>query len=130
MNRFAAFVRQTTVVCLLIAVGLAVVLLSIKHGVQQLEEDLATLRKGIAAEQETIRVLDAEFAFLTQPERLRRLATNHLGLVPVEPRQLLTFATLDNALNTVPAPKKKAAKDGSESRAQVRVAAHSGAGGR
>ena len=43
-------------------------------------------------------VLQAEFSLLAEPERLRRLASAHLGLVPVEPAQLGTFATLDEVI--------------------------------
>jgi cell division protein FtsL len=128
MNARAGFGRQTTIVCLLIAVGLAVVLLAIKHRVQSLEGELAALRRQTVAEQETIRVLEAEFAYLTQPERLRRLALDHLGLVPVEPGQLATFATLDEALARAAPPAKPGhAGDKGEARAPVRVAARGGA---
>jgi hypothetical protein len=63
-----------------------------------LEEELGSLRTSITAEQQKIHVLQAEFSFLAEPERLRRLAGAHLGLVPVEPGQLASFATLDEVL--------------------------------
>jgi cell division protein FtsL len=128
MNARAVFGRQTTIVCLLIAVGLAVVLLAIKHRVQSLEGELAALRRQTVAEQEMIRVLEAEFAYLTQPDRLRRLARDHLGLVPVDPGQLATFATLDEALaRTPPAAKPGHGREKGDARVQVRVAARGGA---
>lgn len=98
MSGWSTFVRQATVLCLLLAVALAVVLLTVTHRVQGLEEELGSLRSGIVAEQEKIHVLQAEFSFLAEPERLRRLASTHLGLVPVEPGQLASFATLDEML--------------------------------
>jgi cell division protein FtsL len=99
MNAWSLFVRQATVLCLLLAIALAVVLLTVTHRVQGLEEELGSLRTGITAEQQKIHVLQAEFSFLAEPERLRRLASAHLGLVPIEPGQLVTFATLDDLLN-------------------------------
>ncbi len=102
MNGRSIFVRQATVLCLLLAVALAVVMLTVAHQVQGLEEELGSLQRETAAEQQKIHVLQAEFAFLSEPERLRRLASRYLGLVPVEPGQLTTFAALDQALQTPP----------------------------
>jgi len=98
MTGWSMFVRQTTVLCLLLAVALAVVLLTVTHQVQNLEEELKGLNRAIAAEEQKMHVLQAEFSFLAEPERLRRLASAHLGLMPVEPDQLGSFATLDEAL--------------------------------
>jgi cell division protein FtsL len=98
MSGWSTFVRQATALCLLLAVALAVVLLTVTHRVQGLEEELGSLHTRITAEQQKIHVLRAEFSFLAEPERLRRLASAHLGLVPVEPGQLATFATLDEML--------------------------------
>ncbi|MFO1156327.1 MAG: hypothetical protein U1E43_05945 [Rhodospirillales bacterium] len=95
MTGWSTFVRQATVVCLLLAVALGVVLLTVTHQAQSLEEELGSLRSSIVGEQQKIHVLQAEFSLLAEPERLRRLASAHLGLVPVEPSQLGTFATLD-----------------------------------
>lgn len=123
MNGWSIFVRQTTVLCLLLAVSLAVVLLALKHQVQQLSDQLGSLNREIVAEQESMQVLKAEFAYLTQPDRLRRLASQHLGLAPVEPRQLATFATLDNVLALSAAPAPSSAK-GSKQTAGAQSAVH------
>ena len=124
MNGWPGFVRQTTILCTVLAVGLAVVLLALKHQVQQLSDELNTLNRQVVAEQQTIRVLKAEFAFLTQPDRLRGLASQHLRLTPVEPRQLATFATLDAVLAALP-PEPKAAKQtaSNSNRGSVRLVA-------
>ena len=95
MTGWSTFVRQATVLCMLLAVALGVVLLTVTHQVQGLEEELGSLRHGVTAEQQKMHVLQAEFSLLVEPERLRRLASAHLGLVPVEPVQLGSFAALD-----------------------------------
>lgn len=95
MTGWSTFVRQATILCMLLAVALGVVLLTVTHQVQGLEQELGSLRHGAAAEQQKTHVLQAEFSLLVEPERLRRLASAHLGLVPVEPVQLGSFATLD-----------------------------------
>jgi cell division protein FtsL len=98
MSGWSTFGRQATALCLLLAVALAAVLLTVTHRVRGLEEELGSLRTSITTEQQKIHVLQAEFSFLAEPERLRRLAGTHLGLVPVEPGQLASFATLDEVL--------------------------------
>ena len=98
MSGWSTFVRQTTALCLLLAVALAVVMLTVAHQVQRLEEEMGSLRREIGREQQKIHILHAEFSFLAEPERLRRLAARHLGLVPIEPGQLASFATIDPAL--------------------------------
>jgi cell division protein FtsL len=113
MSGWSTFARQATALCLLLAVALASVLLTVTHRVRGLEEELGSLRTSITAEQQKIHVLKAEFSFLAEPERLRRLAATHLGLVPVEPGQLTSFAALDEvlqqggkaALGTAPSPR-------------------------
>ena len=100
MSGWSTFVRQTTALCLLLAVALAVVMLTVAHQVQRLEEEMGSLRREISGEQQKVHILHAEFSFLAEPERLRRLAARHLGLVPIEPGQLASFATIDQALTT------------------------------
>lgn len=100
MIGWSTFVRQATALCLLLAIALAVTLLTVTHRVQGLEEELGGLRTGITAEEQKIHVLQAEFSFLTEPERLRRLASAHLGLAPIEPAQLVTLPTLDEVLRS------------------------------
>lgn len=102
MTGWSTFVRQATVLCMLLAGALGVVLLTVTHQVQGLEEDLVSLRREVATEQQKTHVLQAEFSLLVEPERLRRLASAHLGLVPVEPVQLGTFATLDEVSSLIP----------------------------
>lgn len=95
MKDSSTLLRQATLLCGLLAVALAVVLMAIKHQVRMLEDELDKLNGRIAFERQSVQVLTAEFNFFSGPERLKRLATAHLGLVPIETRQLATFAVLD-----------------------------------
>ncbi len=112
MSGWSTFVRQTSALCFILAIALAIVLLTIKYEVQSLKDELGALDREIVREREAIHVLHAEFAYLTQPERLNRLANAHLGLVAVQPRQLTTFAGLDAALDQAALAAAKPSKKG------------------
>jgi hypothetical protein len=72
-------------------VGVAsAVLFQVSYDVEALEGDLGSLNRAILREQDTIRVLHAEWAFLNQPTRLRTMAADRTGLRPIVPDQLIT----------------------------------------
>lgn len=96
MNGWASLSRQAAALCLLVATGLAVMLMAINYQIRDLEKEVAVLEGQIAADRQETRVLKAEFSFLTEPERLRHLSKNVLGLVPVEPSQIHTFTSFEN----------------------------------
>lgn len=74
----------------------AVVILSaglydIKYRADAAEKRVAQLERGIANEQEGIRVLRAEWSYLNQPERLQELARRYTNLEPLKASQIGTF---------------------------------------
>lgn len=100
--RFVGVTRQTTVATLLAAAVLSVVLFSVKYRVLALEAELTDVHRAIVAEKRAIHVLRAEWSLLNDPERLRRLATNHLGLGPVAPSQLTNLDSMAAAMERSP----------------------------
>lgn len=94
MTDWSTVWKQTTVLFLVLAGGLALVLFSVKYKVQDLEEELAALNHEIAYEHRTVHVLRAEFSHLVEAKRLRRLATEHLHMESIQPDQLATFDSL------------------------------------
>jgi len=60
----------------------------VKHAVQDLEDELRRVQRQTVAEQQEIRVLTAEWTYLTQPERLAELNKRFLGLATVSAKQL------------------------------------------
>ena len=63
-------------------------LLHTSQRVQHAEEVLKTTQAELAHEEETMRVLRAEWEYLNRPERLERLATEFLDLVPPAPEKM------------------------------------------
>jgi hypothetical protein len=55
---------------------------------------IADTTRQIAAEEQKVRLLRAEHAYLTQPERLRRLSETYLQMGPVKPTHEATPETL------------------------------------
>jgi cell division protein FtsL len=60
----------------------------VKYAVQDIEDQLSRVRRQTMAEQQEIRVLTAEWTYLTQPERLADLNRRFLGLAPIAAKQL------------------------------------------
>lgn len=74
---------------LVIVVGGA--LFALNYEVQELEAELDAVRDRMAQDRERVHVLRAEWSYLNQPQRLRELASEKLGLVPVAPAQVMSW---------------------------------------
>jgi cell division protein FtsL len=79
---------------LTVAVLAACGVYALKHRVQGLERDLRKVERAIEKEQIEIRRLSAEWATLSQPARLARLAEAHLQLQAATPRQLIAITDI------------------------------------
>jgi hypothetical protein len=75
-------------VVLVAATGFA--MFGVKYQVQALEDELARTRRATMAEEHEIRVLDAEWAYLTRPETLEGMNRQFLSLAPISTKQLHT----------------------------------------
>ena len=73
---------RSTIAWLVLTIVSASGLYLVKQEVIGLEDRLAALDDKIGKDRETIHVLRAEWAYLTQPDRLAKLAARHLGLKP------------------------------------------------
>ena len=76
---------------LIITVGVSMFLL--KYKVQALEEELVFKQVQIAKDRDAVRVLEAEWAYINDQERLQRLSAESLG-----------FVSALNELDCVPSP--------------------------
>jgi hypothetical protein len=75
----------------------------VKYQVQALEDELARTNRATAAEEHELRVLEAEWAFLTRPATLEAMNRQFLSLGPIATKQLHTTAA-DIPLRPPPPP--------------------------
>lgn len=80
--------HTATILALLVAGALSMLLFTIKHQVQDLEDEFTGLNRSIVEDEQAVHVLKAEWSHLNDPKRLRGLASRHLGLKPIEPEQI------------------------------------------
>lgn len=82
-------IRPGTIVwfCVVIAVGYA--MFQVKYEVMQQEQTLAGINKQILDDREQIRVLNAEWSYLTRPSRIEDLSTRFLHLSNMNSAQIL-----------------------------------------
>ncbi len=75
-------------------VALSFVMYEIKYDAAEMENSVAALRLKVLKERDAIAILRAEWSHLNRPERIERLARKHLGLAPVQARQMVTMDQL------------------------------------
>ena len=77
-----------------LAVVVGVSMYLVKYKVQALEDELTAKRALIAHDRGAIRVLDAEWTYLNDPGRLRRLSAQYLGFGPAVPQNVVDINAL------------------------------------
>ncbi|TCT43145.1 cell division protein FtsL [Martelella mediterranea] len=96
--------RPLDIVLILVMAATAAVTYTIKYSAEATLDEVRRLDDQIALEKNTIDLLEADQALLTQPARLSRLAeyyADELQLQPAEPEQI---ATLDQLPPIAPEP--------------------------
>jgi hypothetical protein len=96
-------IRPSSIIWLVLVVIVGYAMFQVKYEVMQQEETLAQLNKDIADGHEQIRVLDAEWSYLTRPDRLQRLATRFLDLSPIAAAQITSVSALPERPDAPPA---------------------------
>jgi hypothetical protein len=77
--------------------GLLAVLFQIKYTVLDLEGEYKKLRALIREKQEDLHVLNAEWAYLNDPDRLLKLSKKYLNLRPIRGQQIVAYECLQNS---------------------------------
>lgn len=91
----------------IVAAAMIYGLYEVEHAVRRLDRELASLQENVAREREAIRVLNAEWSYLTEPSRLQDLVSKYSELRLIEPDQTVTSAAF--FADPVPAPEADAA---------------------
>lgn len=87
-------IRISAFVWVLILGLLGVGLFQVKYNVQSKEVELRRINKQIDANHSAIHVLEAEWSYLNDPNRLADLTRRHTDLVPTEATQIKRFSDL------------------------------------
>jgi hypothetical protein len=97
-------IRPGTIVwfCIVVAVGYA--MFQVKYEVMQQEQTLASINKQITEDREQIRVLDAEWTYLTRPARLQQLSDRFLHLQGMNSAQIVSLAAVPMRENAITPP--------------------------
>lgn len=89
----------TALICML-CFGIATFgLYMVKYTVQNVQRDVASLETELKGERESLHLLNAEWAYLNRPERLRDLSDKHLALAPLDSRQIQDIGVLPVAFD-------------------------------
>jgi len=87
-------IRPLTFIALLLAAASGLYVYQTKHRAEVLDTKIALTLRQVAAARERIGMLNAEWAWLNEPERLSQLAAQHLDLQPLNPAHYVSFADL------------------------------------
>lgn len=93
--------RITTIIWMASFAIAAFGLYIVKYAVQDLQQEVEVARSELAKEQESLHLLNAEWAYLNRPERLRSLAEAHLSLEPLDSRKVGDIRALPAAYNAL-----------------------------
>ena len=93
--------RITALIYMACFAALSMGLYLVKYSVQDIQREVASARANLDREKESLHLLNAEWAYLNRPERLRRLADRHLDLVPLDSRRIEEVSALRSAGSTV-----------------------------
>ncbi len=89
--------RITALIYMACFAALSMGLYLVKYSVQNIQRDVVAMKSDLAHEKESLHLLKAEWAYLNRPERLQRLASEHLELVPLDARKIEDVAVLPAA---------------------------------
>jgi hypothetical protein len=85
--------RAVTIIGLFLTILIGTGTYWVSHEVERLEKRYAEIQSDILAEQESIHVLQAEWSYLNNPERIERLSREYLSLAQID---VLQMASIDD----------------------------------
>ncbi len=98
---------------LVLAVAIAF-LFFVKSRVQELSRNIKTVNAKILSERENIHVLKAEYSYLTNPKRLKKLSDKSLSLKALTNDQILDAGHIEEYLRPFAASVQEPSSDGGD----------------
>ncbi len=86
--------KSSALMWIVLTVAVSVSMFMLKYKVQALNEELVAKKEQIERNQDAVRVLEAEWAYFNDPERLRRLSAEHLGFIQSSAVHIKTMSAL------------------------------------
>ncbi len=84
--------RRKSSIILVILIGFSVFgLFHVKHKVQNLKKELLEINRQLASDRAEIHVLEAEWAYLNEPSRIKKLAEKYLQMEYLKVSQLKNY---------------------------------------
>ncbi len=83
--------RRSTIFIALLTCIIGAGLFQLKYEVMRLESQYKNICHSIKNSEQSISILKAEWAHLTNPQRLQQLAQKHLGIHPLTQKQVVSF---------------------------------------
>ena len=80
---------RTIILTAVVLASLGTTLYQVKTGIDEKQAELERLQANIATTQRDIAVLEAEWAFLSRPDRVMNLSTSLLGMKPISRDRIL-----------------------------------------
>ncbi|QRM55996.1 hypothetical protein [Sinorhizobium sp. BG8] len=117
--------RTLDIILIAVMTTAATVTYSIKHQAENKLEEVRKLDAEIKLEEDTIDLLKADWALLTQPNRLNRLVgsfSEDLKLVPTESTQLAQPSELPMRVADLPPPEEDGGKGGKGGKNTAKIA--------
>lgn len=78
---------------------LSTFLFVIKYKVQNLNKHLNDLNNRIVTEKENYHILKAEYTYLTNPKRIKKLVSENLSLQTLKPEQVVDVSEIQPKIN-------------------------------
>jgi hypothetical protein len=95
--------------CALILVGLGTTLYQVKTGIDERQDRLHSLELRIADTKRDIAILEAEWAYLSRPERIMTLSGDLLKMTPIGQDRILPLDAIPMRIELGPTSIKKIA---------------------
>jgi cell division protein FtsL len=87
-------ITRATLIWMVLAVGAGFGLFQVSYRVASLEEELNKANRQIVEERERLHALQAEWSFLSSPNRLAEISRRHLPLQPLATEQMIRIEDL------------------------------------